>query len=438
MNTIKLFIAAFIITAPLAAHAVEVTRVVSPGGIEAWLVEDHANPLVSMQFAFEGGSELDPADKAGLANLAASTMDEGAGDLDSQTFQRRLTDNAIQLRFKAGIDTFSGHVRTLTETSDMAFGLLHQAMTQPRFDVEPVARLKSQIQAGIRRDSEAPGTIAYNALFDGLFPGHGYAQRSDGTEETVAAITTDDLHAFVRTRLSRANLKIGVVGDIKPDRLGVLLDSTFGTLPATVSGARALDVKPTSTGRVRVIEKDIVQSTIVFGHQGPKRDDPDYYGVLIMNHILGGGGFTSRLYEEVREKRGLAYSVGTSLYPLDHAGLIVGNAGTENARVAETIAIIRDEWRRMASGDVDAQTLGDAKTYVTGSFPLAFTSTSKIARVLVAMQMNGLGIDYLDRRNAYIDAVTLEDVKRVASQYLAADQLDIVVVGKPVGVVSTP
>lgn len=438
MMIIKFFIAAFIIAAPLTAHAVEVTRVVSSGGIEAWLVEDHANPLVSMHFAFEGGSELDPVDKAGLANLAASTMDEGAGDLDSQTFQQRLSDNAIQLRFKAGIDTFSGHVKALTETSDMAFGLLRQAMTQPRFDVEPVERLKSQIQAGIRRDSEAPGTIAYDTLFEGLFPGHGYAQNSDGTEETVAAITTDDLNAFVRTRLSRDHLKIGVVGDISPDRLGALLDSTFGPLSAEASGARASDVKPKPTGRVRVIEKDIVQSTIVFGHQGPKRDDPDYYAVLIMNHILGGGGFTSRLYEEVREKRGLAYSVGTSLYPLDHAGLIVGNAGTENARVAETIAIIRDEWRRMASGDVDAQTLGDAKTYVTGSFPLTFTSTSKIARVLVAMQMNGLGIDYLDRRNAYIDAVTLEDVKRVASQYLAADQLDIVVVGKPVGVVSTP
>jgi len=159
---------------------------------------------------------------------------------------------------------------------------------------------------------------------------------------------------------------------------------------------------------------------------------------LIRNHIVGGGGFTSRLYEEVREKRGLAYSVSTSLDPLDHAGLIVGNAGTENARVAETIAIIRDEWRRMASGDVDAQTLGDANTYVTGSFPLAFTSTSKIARVLVAMEMNGLAIDYLDQRNAYIGAVTLEDVKRVAAQYLDADQLDIVVVGKPVGVTSTP
>lgn len=438
MNTIKLFIAAFIFTAPLAAHAVEVTRVISPGGIEAWLVEDHANPLVSMQFAFDGGSELDPADKAGLANLAASTMDEGAGDLDSQTFQQRLTDNAIQLRFKAGIDTFSGHVKTLTETSDMAFGLLRQAMTQPRFDAEPVARLKSQIQAGIRRDSERPGTIAYDALFEGLFPGHGYAQPSDGTEETVAAITTDDLHAFVRTRLSRDHLKIGVVGDITPDRLGVLLDRTFDALPAKASSVRASDVKAKATGRLLVIEKDIVQSTIVFGHEGPKRDDPDYYAVLIMNHILGGGGFTSRLYEEVREKRGLAYSVSTSLYPLDHAGLIVGNAGTENARVAETISIVRDEWRRLASGDVDAQTLGDAKTYVTGSFPLSFTSTGKIARVLVAMQMNGLGIDYLGRRNAYIDAVTLDDVKRVAAQYLAADQLDIVVVGKPVGVVSTP
>lgn len=438
MNIVKLFMALWIVSFPLTAHAVDVTRVVSPGGVEAWLVEDHANPLLSMHFAFAGGSELDPPGKMGLANLAASTMDEGAGNLDSQAFQRKLADNSIELRFRARLDTFSGTVKTLVDHQDMAFDLLHQALSQPRFDAEPVARLKSQIAANIRSDSEDPGTLAYDALFKGFFAGHGYANRSDGTEETLSAITPDDLHAFVQTRLARSTLKIGVVGDITPARLGELLDVAFARLPDQPQVTALADIKPHATGRIKVIARDVVQSTIVFGHQGPKRDDPDYYAVTVMNHILGGGTFTSRLYDEVREKRGLAYSVGSSLYPLDHTGLIIGSAGTENARVKETIDIIRAEWRKLAAGELSVAELNDAKTYITGSFPLGFSSTDKIAGVLVAMQQNNLGIDYLDKRNAYIETVTLQDVQRVAATYLNADVLDVIVVGKPEGLVSKP
>lgn len=438
MKIAPLLIALWMVAVPLTAHAVEVTRVVSPGGIEAWLVEDHANPLLSMHFAFDGGGELDPPNQSGLANLAASTMDEGAGDLDSQAFQRKLADNAIELRFRAGLDDFSGTVKTLIEHEALAFDLLRLALTQPRFDAEPVARLKSQIMANIRSDSEDPGTLAYDALFKGFFAGHGYAQRSDGTEATVQAITPADLHGFVKTRLARANLKIGVVGDITPERLGALLDVAFAPLPLQSEVSPVVDVAPHATGRLQVIERDLVQSTIVFGHAGPKRDDADYYAASVMNHILGGGAFTSRLYEEVREKRGLAYSVGTGLYPLDHAGLIIGNAGTENARVKETIDIIRAEWQKLAAGELSTAELNDAKTYITGSFPLGFSSTAKIAGVLVAMQQNNLGIDYLDKRNAYIEKVTLSDVQRVAAKYLNADALDVIVVGKPEGLISTP
>lgn len=438
MMLIRALFALFLFALPITASAVEVTRVVSPGGIEAWLVEDHANPLLAMHFSFAGGTELDPPAKAGLANLAASTMDEGAGVLDSQAFQQRLTDKSIQLRFKAGLDSFGGSLKTLRDTEDMAFHLLRLALTQPRFDAEPVARLKSQLLSGIRRDGEDPDTVAFDAMFKGFFPGHGYAQRSEGTEQTVAALTAEDLQTFVATHLGKDTLKIGVVGDITPDRLGPLLDMTFGELPDQAKVRRAQDVTPQASGRLSVIEKDLVQSTIVFGHGGVQRDDPDYYAALIMNHILGGGSFTSRLYTEVREKRGLAYSVGTSLYPLDQAGLIVGSAGTENARVGETIAIIQEEWRRMAAGDIGADEVENAKTYLTGSFPLTFTSTDKIARVLVAMQVDRLGIDYLDKRSAYIGAVTLDDVKRVAAKVLRADVLDILVVGKPQGVQPKP
>jgi zinc protease len=434
----KLFFFLIAVFMPLQAWAVEVERVVSPGGIEAWLVQDHANPVVSMRFAFRGGSELDAPDKSGLANLAASTMDEGAGDIDSQTFQQILADQSITLRFEAGYDRFGGQVKTLTENLDQSMDLLRLALTQPRFDDEPVARLKSQIIAGIRGDSERPVKLAYNAFYKTMFPGHGYARDSDGTLGSVQAITQADLKAFVKTRLARANLVIGVVGDITPQRLSALLDQTFGALPAHPSISRAQDATPNASGRVQVIDRAIPQSTIVFGHGGLKRSDPDYYTALVMNHILGGGSFTSRLYEEIREKRGLAYSVGSGLYPMDHAGLIVGSAGTENARVSEAIDVIRAEWARMAAGQVSTRELNDAKTYVTGAFPLTFTSTGAIARVLVGMQLSDLGIDYLDKRNAYIGAVSLDDVKRVAAQYLRPGALDIVVVGKPAGIVPSP
>lgn len=419
------------------AKAVEVERVVSPDGVTAWLVRDHSNPVVSMRFAFRGGSELDPADQAGLSNLVASTLDEGAADLDSQAFRQILADESITLRFDAGYDRFSGRVKTLTENLDLSMDLLHKALSQPRFDEEPVARLKSQIIAGIKKDSENPGKMAYNVLYETFFPGHGYARDSDGEVETVAAITRGDLRDFVRTRLARSNLIVGVVGDVTPERLGALLDKAFGALPEHPRITRQPEATPKATGRLQVIDRAIPQSTIVFGHGGIKRDDPDYYTAVVMNHILGGGSFTSRLFEEIREKRGLAYSVGSSIYPMDHAGVIIGSAATENARVPETLAIIRAEWARMAAGELSQEELDNAKTYITGSFPLRFTSTDAIARILVGMQLHDLGLDYLDRRDEYIGAVSLDDVKRVAAKYLRPNALDIVIVGKPAGVVPT-
>ena len=426
------------IVAPFAAHAVDVERVISPGGIEAWLVQDHANPLLSMNFAFAGGAELNSKDKNGLDNLAASTMDEGAGTLDSKAFQQRLTDQSISLRFSAGLDSFGGHLKTLTKNRNEAFDLLRLALTQPRFDVEPVARLKSQIKAGLRSNQEDPGTLAYQTLFKTFYPGHGYGNRSKGTLKGLVSINHDDLVGFVKTRLAKDGLKIGVVGDVTPMQLGYLLDQTFGGLPETSNFKPVPDIKTEAKGRVTIIKKDVVQSTIVFAVQGPKRDDPDFYSAVVMNHILGGGSFTSRLYTEIREKRGLAYSVGTSLYPLKHTGLIVGNAGTENARVGETVNIVRREWKRLANGDLQQQELKDAKNYVTGSFPLRLTSTSAIAQVLVAMQVHNLGIDYLDQRNAYIQAVTLESVRHVAAKYLKPDTMDVVIVGKPNGIQAKP
>ncbi|MEG3619033.1 pitrilysin family protein [Magnetovibrio sp. PR-2] len=435
---LKWLMAVFIAVLPVQAFGVDVQRVESDKGIVAWLVEDHSNPVVAIRFAFLGGSELDPVGKKGLANLAASTMDEGAGEMDSQMFQQTLTDQSITLRFEAGYDRFSGRIKTLTENLDRSAELMNLALTQPRFDQEPVARLKSQIISGIRSSSERPGKIAYNALYQTMFDGHGYAHDSDGTVETVEAITQDDLKAFVRTRLGRENLIIGVTGDVTAEQLKVILDQAFGNLPGQPAFQHQPHTQAKVSGKLEVIERDIPQSTIVFGQAGLKRQDPDYYAVLVMNHILGGGSFTSRLYDEVREKRGLAYSVGTGNYPMALAGVLIGSAATENARVAETVDVIRTEWARMANGDITEAELTSAKNYVMGSFPLTLTSTDTIARVLVSMQINDLGLEYLDRRKTYIGAVSRDDVNRVARTLLKPDALDIIIVGRPAGIVSKP
>ena len=316
--------ALLLLTAALPARAIEIKEVISPKGIKAWLVEDHTNPIITLSVAFRGSSALDPVGKEGLANLAASTLDEGAGDLTSQQFQRTLEDLAISLSFNAGRDDFSGSLRTLTRNQETAFDLMRLALTKPRFDSEAVERIRNQILAGIRRNSENPRRIAAQNFYRKMFPDHPYGRPSDGTLDSVRVIKLVDLKLFVGQRLARDNLIVSAVGDVTPDKLKSVLDRVFGSLPAQAASWKIGETKPKSSNETLVIEKQIPQSVILFGQAGIKRSHPDFYAAYVMNYVLGGGGFESRLYEEIREKRGLAYSAYSYLYPLDHAGLIIG------------------------------------------------------------------------------------------------------------------
>ena len=428
---------ALVVFLPAQAWATKVEKVTSPGGIVAWLVEDHLNPIITMNFAFRGGSALDPAGKEGLASMTAALLDEGAGDLDSKAFRRTLEDLSISLGFSAGRDSFSGHLKTLTENRDRAFDLERLALTQARFDAEPVDRIRGQILAGLREDSEDPDALAGKKLMAALYPSAPYGRPGDGTTDSVAKLTVADLKGFVARRLARDTLTIAVVGDITPQQLAPLLDKTFGGLPAKATAWKLTPVQPAAAGRTVVIEKPTPQSNILWGERGLMRHDPDFYAAYVMNYILGGGGFTSRLYTEVREKRGLAYSVYSYLSPLDASALIVGGAGTANARAAETIKIVRQQWTKMADKGVTATELTNAKRYLTGSFPLRFTSSERISEMLLGMQMDNLGIDYLDKRNKLIEAVSLDDIRRVAKRILRPDNLVFVVVGEPAGVAAT-
>jgi len=439
----KLAAAAFAASALLAApstgaHAVEIQRIVSERGVEAWFVRDRSVPIVSVSFSFKGGGALDPAGKEGLAEMVSGLLDEGAGDLDSEAFQAALKDINASLSFDAGRDRFGGSLRTLVENRDAAFRLLRLSLTSPRFDAEPIERIRAQIIANHMADLENPQRIAGRTWFQTVFAGHPYGRSEATKPETIKAVAADDLKRFAKERFARDNVRVAVVGDISPDEVKQRLDEVFGGLPAKAAKSDLPEAKPQAAGKTIVVRKPIPQSVVVFGEGGVKRDDKDYYVAYVMNYILGGGGFASRLTEEVREKRGLAYSVYSYLSPMDYGALILGGLGTQNARVVQSLDLVRAEWRRMAADGVSDTELDQAKTYINGSFPLRLDSSRNIAELLVQIQIEKLGIDYIDRRSALIDAVTVADIRRVAKRLLDADRLTVVVVGNPENMQSTP
>lgn len=426
-----------IVFVPVTAKAIEIQRAISDGGIEAWLVEDHSLPIISIRFLFPGGGATDPEGREGLANMVSGLLDEGAGDLDSQTFQGRLADESISLSFSASRDNFSGRLKTLTRNRDEAFELLHLALTEPRFDTVAIARIRAQILAGIASRANDPNRIAQSTFWEATFPGHPYARRLEGTVESVGAITEDDLRKFVSRRLARSELIVGVVGDITADELKALLDSTFGDLPERAEAFTISKVEPAAAGEVIVVQKENPQSRVVFGQKGLYRDDPDFYAARVLNHILGGGSFTSRLYEEVREKRGLAYSVFSYLLPMDNAALWLGGAGTENSAVSVSVELVRNQWANARAFGVSQDELEKAKSNLTGSFGLRFDNSSAISGMLVAVQRSDLGIEYINEYSNLIERVTLDDVNRVAKRILDPDALTVVIVGNPENVDAT-
>jgi len=415
-----------------AASATRVEEVVSPGGIHAYLLHEPAVPMLAISFLFEGGAQYEDAEQAGLARMTAALLDEGAGDMDSLAFRRALEDNAIRLSFDADRDHLTGELRTLTENRELAFDLLRQALTAPRFDAEAVERIRAQIQAGLRRRQNEPGTISRRTFFANAFPDHSYGQPAEGRIETVATLARDDLVAYTRAQLARDKLHIGVAGDITAAALAAALDGVFGALPESTPPPGVPEVRP--RGDATVVERqDVPQSVVTFGHAGIDRDDPDYYAAYVANYIMGGGGFQSRLMQEIREKRGLAYSAYSYLLDAEKSPLWMGGVATNNEDVAESIRLVREQVRAMAANDISEDDLEGAKTFLTGSFPLRLTSNAGVAQLLRTMSAQDLGADYLERRNDYIEAVSLDDVRRVAGELFKPDALLFVVVGEPQG-----
>lgn len=413
------------------ANAMKIQTVKSPGGIEAWLVEEHSVPLMAMRFAFRGGSSQDPAGKEGLANFLSTMLDEGAGDLNSSAFQERMEELAVKMSFTDSRDAYYGNFETLTENRDEAVKMLRLAITKPRFDADAIERMKKQLLANLAFASRDPTKVAAKAWYAAAFAGHAYGRPATGTAETIGSVTAADLEGFRKKNFARDNLRVAVVGDIDAATLGKLLDEVFGDLAAKAELADVAKTKPVSGGVENVIEMAVPQSVAVFGTGAMARKDPDFMAGFVLNHILGGGGFASQLMEEVREKRGLAYSVNSHLIPEEHASVMLGSVATKNESIAASLGIIRDVLKKMASDGPTEVELKNAKDYLVGSYALRFDTSGKIAAQLLAIQIEELGIDYIDKRNALVTAVTLDDVKRVARSLLANNDLIVTVVGKP-------
>jgi len=412
--------------------AMDIKRVTSPAGIEAWLVESHANPLIAMRFAFRGGASQDPANKQGLAYFVSGMIDEGAGDLDSVAFQERLQTLALRIDFDAGRDVMLGNVQMLTANNDESFELLRLAMAKPRFDADAVERVRAQIIAGLKFDENDPEEVASLAWDRLAFRDHPYGRPIKGTKASIAAISRDDLQDYVRRVFALDKLVITVVGDIDADTLGRALDHVFGPLPEASSLSRVNDVKPPLGPSREIITMEVPQSVAQFGHRAFSRKDDDFMAAYILNYIIGGGGFSSRLMEEVREKRGLAYSVHSNIFPYQHGAVFVGRVATKNEAVAQSLAVIKSALKRLAEEGPSAEELASAKSYLTGAYALRFESSSSIANQLLWIQIEDLGIDYVDKRNELIEQVTLEDIMRVAKRLIEADRLITTIVGKPV------
>jgi zinc protease len=428
--TLASFFALISFSHPAAAMNIE--KIKSPGGIEAWLVEEHGVPLIALRYAFFGGESQDRPGREGTANFITAMMDEGAGDLKSSDFQERMEDIAMRMSYEDSKDSIYGSVETLSANRDKAMELLKLSLQKPRFDDDAVERIRQQLLANLVYADKDPDKVAARAWYSMAFPDHPYGKPSNGTLESVGKITHVDLVDYHKRVFAKSNLKIVAVGDIDAAAFGKLLDDVFGGLPDKAELLPVAATEPVG-GEQRVIDMDVPQSVAIFGLGAMPRKDPDFMAAFVVNQIVGSGGFSSKLMEEVREKRGLAYSVYSYLQPYQDTSILIGSVATKNKSMGESLSIIRSVLQKIADEGPSEKDLREAKDYLIGSYALRFDTNSKIAAQLLGLQQEGFDTDYVETRNKMIEAVTLADAKRVAKRLLKVNDLIVTVVGKPEG-----
>lgn len=417
----------------LPARAIDIQQVTSPKGIDAWLVEDHSIPFTALSILFRGGASMDADGQRGATVLMTSLLEEGAGERDATGFAEAAEALGARFSFDAGDDAVTVSARILTENRDASADLLHDALTVPRFDAADVERVRAQLLAVIRSEATDPQSIAAKALAAEIWGTHPYATSINGTADSVAALTPEDLRAAKDRVLARDRLIVSAAGDVTPEELGVLIDRILADLPETATAPLPPPAPYRGQGGVTVVDWDSPQTVVSFAAPSIPMDDPDYFPAFVLNHIIGGGGFSSRLMDEIREKRGLTYGISTGLANQVLGESWQGGMASANEKVAEGVDLIRKVWDETAQGVTESE-VTNAKTYLTGEYPLRFDGNGKIASILSGMQLMGMPRDYVNTRNARIEAVTLEDVNRAAARLLDSGTLSFILVGRPEGI----
>lgn len=430
----KIAVAVLVMILATPAHAaiLDIQQVTSPQGIQAWLVEDHTVPVISVRFMFkQAGAVNDPLDKQGLSQILSNTLDEGAGDLDSKAFQERLNDHSISLGFQSSRDDFGGAVKTLSKYQGEAFNLLKLALTSPRFDKDPIRRMIDSNLVRIRSNMTDPEWMNARLTNEILYAGHPYAMNTGGTLTSLPRITAADLRTKFNTQFARDNLIVAVAGDMSAAEVSVMLDKVFGQLPKIATVQKVNDVVFGDQPSVSLYQQNIPQTIINMVIPGIKHTDPDYHAAEVMDFILGSSGFGSRLTEEVREKRGLTYGIYSGLSEMDHSAILSVGTATRNEMAGEVIGITKNVMAGMTSAKITDKELKDAKSYLVGSVPLQLTSTDRISGMLIGLLRDDLPVDYMEQRAAAIQKLTSDDVLRVSRRLLSAQNVKIILVGKP-------
>jgi zinc protease len=410
----------------------DIQELKTPAGITLWLLEDHSIPVISVEFAFKGAGSLNETPETqGLVRMLSNTMDEGVGDLDSEAFQKELRDLSISLSFSSSRDSFSGSLYTLKDNNARAFALLKMALHEPRFDEEPVNRMRASNQARIRSSLTDPNWLAARLLNDVSYPDHVYALNAGGTLSTLNAITPDMLRAYAKTQLTRDRLFVSVAGAISAEDITAIIDDIFAELPASAPETDIPMIDIGNPSEIFLHKQDIPQTIIQIQQNGISRTNPNFFHAQIMNFILGSSGFGSRLTEEIREKRGLTYGIHSFFSHNDYANGLNISTSTENSNVEEMLRLIQAEFEKLRSYPPTQEELDNAKSYLIGSTPLAFTSTGAIAGLMLSLQLDGLGADYLDRRMQAIQSATLDDIFRISQRLLRPENFVTVLVGNP-------
>ena len=424
MVLVLLLLPVFVAAAPLAE------RQVLDNGLTLLIASRRVLPIVTIKVTVQAGPLWEPEDRAGLANLTTSLLTRGTATRTAAQIDEAV--DFIGASLSSGAERDSTDVDLTIRKKDLPKGLelLADVLLHPAFAEAEIARKVREVRAALRKRQEDPGAVAGEAFNELVFGAHPYGRPLEGTDASLAAITREDIVRFYRDHYAPERAFVTVVGDIDRGEITEQLRTLLGSWPKGKGAVRmAAEPKPLEQKiMVKKIDRSVAQANIILGHQGIRRDNPDFYALTVMNYILGGGGFSSRLVDRIREEKGWAYDVHSYFYPGLERGTFQVGLQTKNETAGPAVEEVLREIRRIRDQGVTDQELADAKAYLTGSFPLRLDTNAKLAGLISTVEYYKIGLDYADRYPALIEAVSKEEVLRVARAYLRPDEYVLVVV----------